>query len=79
MAAQEAKKGHGSLAKEIRDLIDSAKSKPLFTEPKAISLAKPKGELSQLLNVSYPKLRLADIVLSENIQTKLDRLILVEI
>lgn len=75
MAAQEAKKGHGSLAKEIRDLIDSAKSKPRLTESKAIPLAKPKGELSQLLNVSYPQLRLADMVLSESIQAKLDRLI----
>lgn len=75
MAAQEAKKGHGNLAKEIRDLIDSAKGKPRVTESKAIPLAKPKGELSQLLNVSYPQLRLADMVLSENIQAKLDRLI----
>lgn len=75
MAAQEAKKGHGNLAKEIRDLIDSAKSRPKFAESKAIPLAKPKGELSQLLNVSYPQIRLVDMVLSENIQAKLDRLI----
>jgi SpoVK/Ycf46/Vps4 family AAA+-type ATPase len=75
MAAQEAKKGHGNFAKEIRDLIDNAKSKPQLAESKAIPLAKPKGELGQLLNVSYPQLRLADMVLSEHIQTKLDRLI----
>ncbi|WKJ88595.1 ATP-binding protein [Methylomonas montana] len=75
MAAQEAKKGHGNLAKEIRDLIDSAKGKPRVTESKAIPLAKPKGELSQLLNVSYPQLRLVDMVLSGNIQGKLERLI----
>lgn len=75
MAAQEAKKGHGNLAKEMRDLIDSAKSQPRLNDSKAIPLAKPKGELSQLLNVSYPQLRLVDMVLSESIQTKLDRLI----
>lgn len=75
MAAQEAKKGHGSLAKEIRDLIDSAKSKPKLHASKTIPLAKPKGELGQLLNVSYPHLRLVDMVLSDNIQAKLDRLI----
>lgn len=75
MAAQEAKKGHGNLAKEMRDLIDSAKSQPRLNDSKAIPLAKPKGELSQLLNVSYPQLRLIDMVLSESIQTKLDRLI----
>lgn len=75
MAAQEAKKGHGNLAKEIRDLIDSAKSRPKLAESKTIPLAKPKGELSQLLNVSYPQLRLVDMVLSDNIQGKLERLI----
>lgn len=75
MAAQEAKKGHGNLAKEIRDLIDLAKGRPKLSDSKTIPLAKPKGELSQLLNVSYPQLRLVDMVLSENIQAKLDRLI----
>lgn len=75
MAALEAKKGHGNLAKEIRDLIDSGKGSPKFTESKAIPLTRPKGELNQLLNVSYPQLRLVDMVLSENIQAKLDRLI----
>lgn len=75
MAAQEAKKGHSNLAKQIGDLIDSTKSKPRLTESKAIPLAKPKSELSQLLNLSYPQLRLADMVLSENIQAPLDHLI----
>lgn len=75
MAAQEAKKGHGNLAKEIRDLIDSAKSRPNLHESKPTPLAKPKGELSQLLNVSYPQLRLMDMVLSDSIQAKLERLI----
>lgn len=75
MAAQEAKQGHGKLAKEIRDLIDEAKSNPHKSDATPIPLAKPKGELGHLLNVSYPKLRLVDMVLSANIETKLQRLI----
>lgn len=75
MAAQEAKQGHGKLAKEIRDLIDEAKSNPHKSDATPIPLAKPKGELGHLLNVSYPKLRLVDMVLSTNIETKLQRLI----
>lgn len=75
MAAQEAKQGHGKLAKEIRDLIDEAKSNPYKSDATPIPLAKPKGELGHLLNVSYPKLRLVDMVLSANIETKLQRLI----
>lgn len=74
MAAQEAKKGHGNLAKEIRDLIDSAKAKSKQSESNTIPLVKPKGELNQLLNVSYPRIRFADMVLSANIQAKLVRL-----
>jgi hypothetical protein len=68
MVAQEAKRGHGNLAKEIRDLIDSAKGISKITESKTIPLAKPKGELSQLLT----QLRLVDMVLSDNIQGKLE-------
>lgn len=75
MAAQEAKQGHGKLAKEIRDLIDEAKSNLHKSDTTPIPLAKPKGELGHLLNVSYPKLRLVDMVLSVNIETKLQRLI----
>ncbi|MGZ8163039.1 MAG: AAA family ATPase [Methylobacter sp.] len=75
MAAQEAKQGHGKLAKEIRDLIDTAKSTRQTSNTAPIPLVKPKGELSSLLNVSYPKLRLFDMVLSANIETRLQRLI----
>lgn len=75
MAAQEAKQGHGKLAKEIRDLIDEAKSNRQTNDTRPIPLVKPKGELGHLLNVSYPKLRLVDMVLSANIETRLQRLI----
>ncbi|MDP1557620.1 MAG: ATP-binding protein [Nitrosomonas sp.] len=75
IAAQEAKQGHGKLAKDIRDLIDEAKSNPHKNDSTPIPLVKPKGELGHLLNVSYPKLRLVDMVLSANIETKLLRLI----
>ncbi|MDD5321170.1 MAG: ATP-binding protein [Methylococcales bacterium] len=75
MAAQEAKRGHGKLAKEIRDLIDEAKSNRQMSDTTPIPLVKPKGELSNLLNVSYPKLRLVDMVLSANIEARLQRLI----
>lgn len=76
LAASEAKRGHGKLAQELRSLIDDAKSKassPLPTRP--IPIAAPRGELSSLLSVSYPKLRRSDMVLSEQIEDRLIRLI----
>ncbi|MDQ6971401.1 MAG: ATP-binding protein, partial [Mariprofundaceae bacterium] len=76
MAAHEAKLGHGNLAKDLRILIDKAKSlasRTVVGSP--VPLARPTGELSGLLTVSYPKLRLKDMVMSKNIDDRLQRLI----
>jgi len=75
MAAHEAKQGHGKLAKDIRELIDKAKSPSSRSNSAPTPLARPKGELNNLLSVSYPKLNLNDMVLSTDIQAKLQRLI----
>ncbi|GAP34004.1 AAA family ATPase [Piscinibacter sakaiensis] len=66
LAAHEAKQGHGKLAEELRELIDSAKSRrhaPGGDGP--IPIARPKGELASLLSVSYPSRRLSDMVLGK--------------
>lgn len=64
MAAHEAKQGHGKLAEELRGLIDAAKARRTVSADAAIPLARPKGELSSLLSVSYPSKRLSDMVLA---------------
>lgn len=66
LAAHEAKQGHGKLAEELRELIDSAKTRrpaPASISG-AIPMARPKGELAALLSVSYPSQRLSDMVLA---------------
>lgn len=77
VAAHEARLGHGKLAQELRELIDKAKSRKKVDEvsKKSIPIAQPRGELSTLLSVSYPKIRLADMVLSESIAERLTRTI----
>lgn len=68
MAAHEAKQGHGKLAEELRGLIDAAKSRRNSTSSEAaIPLARPKGELSSLLSVSYPSKRLSDMILAPQV------------
>lgn len=74
MAAHEAKLGHGKLAQDLRNLIDKAKSNS-NSLPKLTLLAAPRGELSGLLEVSYPKLKLIDMVLSPAIAEGLHRLL----
>lgn len=75
LAAHEAKKGHGKVALELRDLIDKAKSNSPKKSVTVIPLAQPKGELSELLTVSYPKQRLSNITLPLVIRCRLERLI----
>ncbi len=74
VAAHEAKRGHGKLAKELRELIDEAKAKQPGTG-KPIPIAQPRGEISSLLAVSYPKIRLADMVLDTSTSERLVKVI----
>jgi SpoVK/Ycf46/Vps4 family AAA+-type ATPase len=77
LAAHEAKLGHGKLAQELRELIDRAKARGNIDSlsKKSIPIVQPRGELSSLLSVSYPKLRLADMILHESIAERLVRTI----
>jgi SpoVK/Ycf46/Vps4 family AAA+-type ATPase len=73
VAAHEARLGHGKLAEDIRSAIDRAKSAPGGTGP--IPISRPRGELANLLTVSYPQARLNHMVLAPVFAKKLDRVI----
>ncbi len=73
LAAHEAKLGHGKLAEELRTLIDEAKSREGTGQLTPIS--RPRGELANLLTVSYPKFRLGDMVLNDALEQQLQRII----
>jgi SpoVK/Ycf46/Vps4 family AAA+-type ATPase len=76
VAAHEAKVGHGKLAMELRDLIDAAKAHAAVDEQqhKLVPLARPRGELANLLSVSYPNNRLTDMVLDDQATEQLLRI-----
>ncbi|MCK9465945.1 MAG: ATP-binding protein [Thiopseudomonas sp.] len=77
VAAHEAKLGHGKLAEELRGLIDQAKARRMTTQASnTVPISKPRGELANLLTVSYPKSRLADMVLHAELEQQLERIIL---
>lgn len=76
VAAHEAKMGHGNLAIEIRDMIDAAKARLVPSESgKLVPLARPRGELANLLTVTYPKNRLSDMVLDKKALAQLQQVI----
>lgn len=75
VAAHEAKLGHGRLAEDLRDMIDAAKSRAAAGEQskKLVPLARPRGELANLLTVAYPKSRLVDMVLDSHVSAQIER------
>ena len=76
-AAHEARLGHADLANELRALVDAAKTRgaPTRNAEAAIPISRPRGELSSLLAVSYPKRRLSDMVLDDVLAEQLRRVI----
>ena len=78
IAAAEAKKGHIVFAEELRKLIDKAKQEHSIFALKiqrTIPIASPRGELSDLLEVFYPKAKLRDMILSPEVQNSLQRIV----
>jgi SpoVK/Ycf46/Vps4 family AAA+-type ATPase len=78
IAASEAKKGHIVFAEELRKLIDKAKQEHSISAlriQKTIPIASPRGELSDLLEVFYPKVKLKDMILTPELTISLDRIV----
>lgn len=73
VAAHEAKLGHGKLAEELRALVDEAKGRRGTAQP--VPISRPRGELANLLTVSYPNTRLVDMVLDDTLERQLQRVI----
>ena len=73
LAAHEARLGHGRVAEELRSLVDKAKQRRGSSA--AVPISKPRGELVDLLSVSYPRARLADMVLDDTLGGQLKRVI----
>ncbi len=75
VAARAARQGHTQVAKEIKELLDAAREAAPQRAPRPVPIATPKGELAALLAVSYPDVRLADMVLDPNIESRLRRVL----
>ena len=77
MAAHEARLGHGKLALEMRELLDAIRARHrTASERQPIPLVQPKGELAGILSVSYPEVRLEDMILAGDTEARLRRVIL---
>lgn len=78
VAAQAARKGQSKLAEELRVLIDRARAKQQSVAgsgQRPIPIAAPRGELAGLLAATYPKARLADMVLEAKLRSRVERIL----
>lgn len=79
VAANEAKQGHSKLADELRLIIESARARLAQNATGKLvpigDAAKNRGELANLLQVSYPSNRLIDIILEEKSSAQLERVV----
>ncbi len=76
IAAHAARKGQGRLADDIRALVEEARERgERRRASKPVPIAAPRGELEGLLAVSYPEIRLTELVLDEDTRQRLARIL----
>lgn len=75
IAAAEARRGHKTTAEELRAAVDEVRATKSRGANVAIPFAQPRGDLEALLDLKEPKLRLADVVLHNSVQRKLQDLV----
>ncbi len=76
-AADSARGGDATTAKAIRDAIEGARRKramPLLRNS-PIPIAQPKGELAALIAADFSDLRMEDLVVSQLVKSKLERVL----
>lgn len=76
IAASEARKGHRTIAEELKKLIDSAKKdRKTQVAIKRLPVNAAQKELNDLLELVQPKVGLKDMVLDRNIRHKIQRIL----
>jgi SpoVK/Ycf46/Vps4 family AAA+-type ATPase len=66
VAARSARQGHQKAATELKELIDDARNKGRATSS-VTSIAKPRGEIADLVTATFPETHLSDLVGPESV------------
>lgn len=77
IAASEARRGHTSVAEELKNLLEEARSpKPrLVSKSGPVPVPSVRAELSSLMSVDYPQIRLSNIVLTQPLLAELQKIL----
>lgn len=72
VAAKAARQGHHVLANDLKSLVDSARERP---SNRVTAIARPRGELADLVVASFPEVRLQDLVVRPDLRRSIERII----
>jgi SpoVK/Ycf46/Vps4 family AAA+-type ATPase len=77
IAASAAVQGDERFARAIQSLVERSRRMPSMSAPppRAVPITQPEGELAALVSASYPRVRLSDMVLSTEMQSRLERVL----
>ena len=75
IAAAEARQGHKTVALELRDAVEKARSNSGRGQTVAVPFATPRGDLADLLELRDPRHRLSDVVLKDQLRAQLDGMV----
>lgn len=75
LAASEDQKGHTRLGEQLRQWAEAGQSPPETGRSAAIPISVPRGDLSGLLEASYPSTRLNDVILPQHLKSELEHLV----
>lgn len=75
VAAAEARQGHKTVALELRDAVEKARSSSGRGQTVAVPFARPRGDLVDLLELRDPRHRLSDVVLKDQLRAQLDGMV----
>lgn len=76
VAAGEARQGRRTSAEEIRAAVEALRRAKGDRAAVHVELSRPRGELEGLLDLRKPTLRLSEVVLSERLRSRLNRVVL---
>jgi SpoVK/Ycf46/Vps4 family AAA+-type ATPase len=74
IAAQEARRGHSKLAADLKKAIEAAKAEPVVSR-NVTPIARPRGDLADLVTASFPDARFRDLILPGRIHAQIQEVL----
>lgn len=75
IAADAARRGHNRLAADLKKLIDSSRDQPPISQGRVTPIARPRGELADLVTASFANVSIQDLVAPTALRDQIEGLL----